>query len=138
MINKPNNIVRIPTSLYGKFFRYWFEFLKPFHNLTNKEMDVVTCMLKHRFELSKVIKDNNILDKVLMSDDTRKKIKAECGVTPQYFQVIMGKLRKCKIIVNNKIDPKFIPNISENDSSFQLLLLFDLNDTQRNNKKSSQ
>ena len=74
-MNKPNNIVRIPCSLDKNFFRYWFMFLEPFHNLTNREIDVATSFIKQRFELSKVIKDNNLLDKITMSDDTKEKVR---------------------------------------------------------------
>lgn len=125
-MKKPNNIVRVPTSLEGKFFKYWFEFLRPFHNLTDREMDVITAFLKKRYELSKVIKDEDILDKVTMSEDTKNQIKEECNISNAHFQVIMGKLRKNKVIVDGRINPRFIPNITEENGSFQLLLLFDL------------
>ena len=46
MNKKANNIIRIPTSLNGKFFKYWFEFLKPFHKLTDREIDVITSFVK--------------------------------------------------------------------------------------------
>lgn len=123
---KANNIIRIPTSLEGKFFRYWFEFLKPFHNLTEREIDVIALFVQKRYELSKVISDNKILDNVVMSEDIKAKIRTELGITLSHFQVIMGKLRKSKVIVDNRINPKFIPNIYEDKGSFQLLLLFDL------------
>lgn len=127
MNKTPNNIVRIPTNL-DNFFRYWFMFLTPFHNLTDREIDVITCLVKHRYQLSKVIKDNDILDRVTMSEDTKKEVREECNITLAHFQVIMGKLRKNKVIIENKINPRFIPNIKEGDDSFQLLLLFDLNE----------
>jgi hypothetical protein len=126
MVKKANNIVRIPTSLNGKFFRYWFEFLEPFHKLTDREIDVITSFVKQRYELSKVIKDNEILDKVTMSEDTKKKVREECNITLPHFQVIMGKLRKNKVIIEGKINPRFIPNIDEETGTFQLLLLFEL------------
>jgi hypothetical protein len=126
MVKKANNIVRIPTSLNGKFFRYWFEFLEPFHKLTDREIDVITSFVKQRYELSKVIKDNKILDKVTMSEDTKKKVREECNITLPHFQVIMGKLRKNKVIIDGKINPRFIPNIDEETGTFQLLLLFEL------------
>lgn len=126
MSKKPNNIVRIPCSLDSSFFRYWFMFLKPFHNLTDREIDVITAFVKHRYELSKVIKDTSILDKVTMNEDTRKKVREECGMTLAHFQVILGKLKKNKVIVDNKINPRFLPNIVEEDGTFQLLLLFEL------------
>ena len=121
----PHGVISIPASLDKDFFRYWFEFLRPFHNLTNREMDVITAFTKCRFELSKVIKDDKILDKVVMSEDTRKQVREDCQISLQHFQVIMGKLRESKVIVNNKINPRFIPNIKEEDGNFKLLLLFD-------------
>lgn len=124
-MNKPNNIVRIPTSIDGKFFRYWMEFLTPFHKLTDREMDIMSCFLKHRYYLSKSISDPEILDKVVMGEDTRRKIREECKVTLPHFQVIMGKLRKSKVIIDNRINPKFIPNLVEGEP-FQLMLYFDL------------
>ena len=124
-INKPNNAIGIPCSL-SDFFKYWFLFLEPFHNLTNREVDVITSFVRQRYELSKVIKDNEILDKVAMSEDVKKKVREECGITLQHFQVIMGKLRKNNVIIDGKINPKFIPHITEENGIFQLLLLFDI------------
>lgn len=121
-----NNVIRIPTSLNSKFFRYWFEFLQPFHKLTEREIDVITSLVKQRYELSKVIKDDKILDRVTMSEDTKRKVREECNMTLPHFQVIMGKLRKSKVIIDNKINPRFIPNIREDSGTFQLLLLFEL------------
>lgn len=126
MMKKPNNIVRIPCSLDKSFFRLWFKFLEPFHKLTDREIDVITSFVNQRYGLSKVIKDNEILDKVTMSEDTKKKVREECNITLPHFQVIMGKLRKNKVIVDGKINPRFIPNIDEETDTFQLLLLFEL------------
>ncbi|MBQ5153899.1 hypothetical protein EGM85_11645, partial [Macrococcus caseolyticus] len=104
----------------GSFFRYWFKFLEPFHKLTDREIDVITSFVKQRYELSKVIKDNEILDKVTMSEDTKKKVRAECNITLPHFQVIMGKLRKNKVIIDGKINPRFIPNIDEETGTAEL------------------
>ena len=122
-----NGIINIPTSLEGNFFRYWLEFLAPFHNLTSREMDVATSFIKQRYILSRAIKDDAILDRVTMSEDTKRKVMEDCNITPSHFQVKMGKLRKAKIIIDGKINPKFIPkNLNDDDKSFQLLLYFDL------------
>ena len=123
-LNRPNSVLRIPCSLSGSFFRYWFMFLRPFHKLTNREIDVITAFVKHRYELSKVIKDDVILDKVTMSEDVKKQVREECGIAFQHFQVIMSNLRKNKVIENGKINPKFIPNITEKNCMFKLMLLF--------------
>lgn len=125
-MNRPNNIVRVPCNNLTAFFKYWFLFLKPFHNLTDREIDIATAFVKHRYDLSKVIKDKDILDKVVMSEDTKKKIMEECEISLPHFQVILGKLRKSKVIVDNRVNPRFIPNLSENEGNFNLLLLFDI------------
>lgn len=125
-MGKINNVIRIPTSISTSFFRFWLEFLKPFHNLTDREMQIASTFLKRRQELSKVIQDDSILDKVVMSEDTKKAVREECNISLPHFQVIMGKLRKSKIILNGRINPKFIPNLTEEQGSFRLLLNFEL------------
>lgn len=120
-----DSIVRIPTKIDEGFFKYWFMFLRPFHNLTEREMDVITSFVKQRYELSKVIKDNEILDKVTMSEDTKKKVREECDISLPHFQVIMGKLRKNKVIIDGKINPRYIPPVDEENGSFKMMLLFD-------------
>nr|DAN95514.1 MAG TPA: hypothetical protein [Crassvirales sp.] len=127
MMGKMNNVIRIPTSISTSFFRFWFEFLRPFHNLTDREMQVASSLLKRRYELSKVIQDEVILDKVVMSEDTKKVVREECNISLPHFQVIMGKLRKNKIILDGRINPRFIPNLTEEQGSFRLLLNFELN-----------
>ena len=124
-MKKPDSVVMIPGNI-DSFFRKWIEFLEPFHKLTSREMDVATAFVKQRYKLSKVVQDPDILDKVLMSEDTKRTIREECNITLPHFQVIMGKLRKNQIIVNGKINPRFIPNIDEESGSFKLLLYFNL------------
>lgn len=132
-MKKIDNAVRIPTSINGKLFKYWFEFLAPLHRLSNREMDVIACLTKHRYELSKAIKDAKVLDEVAFSEETKKKVRDECHVTQAHFNAIITKLKKNRVIIDGKINPKFIPNISEDGNSLSLLLFFDLNEPTRNN-----
>ncbi len=125
MNEKINNVIVIPTSLDTNFFKLWLNFLKPFHKLTDRELDVFASFLKHRYNLSKVIQDAELLDQVTMGEDTKRKIREECNITQAHFQVIMTKLKKSKVIINNKINSKFIPHIND-ESNFQLLLSFTL------------
>lgn len=129
---KPNNIVTVPTSLGLEFFKWWCVFLRPFINLTNREIDVIASFLKQRWELSKNISDPVILDTMLMSETTKNKVLAECNITQQHFYVVMSNLRKNNVIVNNTINPRLVPNIRKDDNGcFQLLILF------KDNKKKS-
>lgn len=119
------NVVRIPCKLDYSFFKLWFMFLQPFHHLTEREMEVATSFVKQRYELSKVVSDNDILDKLVMSEDTKRKVREECNITLPHFQVIMGKLRKNNIIIDGKLNPRYIPRVVEESGSFKLMLLFD-------------
>lgn len=120
-----DNVVRIPCKLDYSFFKMWFMFLQPFHHLTEREMEVATSFVKQRYELSKVVSDNDILDKLVMSEDTKRKVREECNITLPHFQVIMSKLRKNNIIVDGKLNPRYIPRVVEENGSFKLMLLFD-------------
>lgn len=125
---KPNNIVEIKTKLDTEFFRWWCIFLRPLINLTNREIDVIACFLKQRFELSKSISNPAILDTVVMSNDTKRKVIDECQITQEHFYVVMSNLKKNKVIINDVINPRLIPNIKVDEKTgyFQLLILFKL------------
>ena len=119
-----DNVVRIPCKVNSNFFRHWFQFLTPFHHLTDREMEVAASLVKHRYELSKVILDNDVLDKVVMSEDTKAKVREECEISLAHFQVIMGKLKKNGVLIGNRINPRYIPKIN-NEGNFKLMFLFD-------------
>lgn len=121
---KPNNVIRVPCK-EENVFKYWLEFLLPFHHLTDREMDVAAQYLIERHRLSKVILDIGILERTLINEDTQREIKKKCGITNQHFQVIKSKLKQKKFFVGDKINPRLIPNVKEDRDNFQLLLLFD-------------
>lgn len=121
---KPNNVIRVPCTL-DSLFRYWLNFLTPFHNLTSRETDVATAFLRERYKLSKVILDSDLVDRTLMSEESQRKLRLECDLTNQHFQVIKSKLKSKKFFINDKINPRLIPNIDDSIKSFQLLLVFD-------------
>lgn len=121
-----NNVKRIPTKR-SKFFEYWFKFLGPFHNLTDKEIKVAAALVENRCKLAKSVVNKDILDSLSLSVESRKQVREACNITPAHFNVILGKLKKSRIIVDNRINPKFIPNVNE-DNNFQMLISFDYED----------
>ena len=122
---KPDNVLVIKSS-FDEMFRYWLTFLRPVHNLTDREIDVVSGFIRKRYELSKSILDEELLDKNLMNESTKRTIRDECGLTVSHFQIILSKLKKKKVIVENKISPKYIPRINENAKGLQLLIYFQI------------
>lgn len=104
---------RLKMSPDGDFFMAWVEFLKPVHKLTKREMCVLAAFLKKRYELSKAISDNALLDSILMSVETKREIREHCGISRKHIQVIMNKFRKNGVLVNNKFYSNLIPHITE-------------------------
>lgn len=131
--SKPNNLIRVPTEVgTDDFFKKWCVFLRPFVSLTDREIDVVASLLRQRYELSNAISDQALLDSMMMSDSIKKKTMRECGMTSQYFYVVMSSLRKNKIITESGINPRLIPNIRKDESgAFQLLILFKGDDNKK-------
>jgi hypothetical protein len=130
-LHKPNNALTVPVKDSLSFFKWWCIFLRPFINLTNREIDVISEFLKQRWELSKVISDQTVLDTMVMNDATKKKVIDACHITKEHFYVVMSNLRKNGVINGNIINPRLIPNIRQDDNGcFQLLILFKSNELQ--------
>lgn len=124
-----DNVVRIPCSLEKNFFTYWFLFLEPFHHLTKKEIEVLSTIVAKRFQLSKNISDETILDQFLFSEEVRREMRESLGMTVSHFQVMVSKFKKVGILdSNNKINPRFLPKITEENGNYKMLLLFDFSE----------
>ena len=129
---------KLKMSPDGDFFRYWVEFLRPLHELTKREMDVLAEFLKVRYNLSKEIINGDRLDRVLMSEETKREIRKTCGISAKHFQVIMSKFRKNGVIKDGKLHLNLIPTIT--DEGVGLMVHFSFKDEQHikfGSKKSS-
>ena len=108
-----------------EFYKWWLTFIKSFVNLTDKERDVMASFLNQRNMLSRDIKDDAVLDTLLMTEDIKKKVISECNITLQHFYVVMSTLRKKNVIRNNRITPEIIPNVRSTDNGvFKLAVVF--------------
>jgi len=119
------NIKRIHTDKKS-IFRYWLEFLKPYHKLRAKEIEALSLMLYYRYELSREINNMEIVDMILFSTETRGKIRADLGGMGQkVFNNLLTSLRKKGVITkDNKINHVLIPNMTE--EGFKLVFDFDV------------
>lgn len=127
---KDCNIVGLSIQR-GLFFRFWVELLKPMTKLSDKESDIFAALLQQRYELSKVITDENVLDSVLMNKDTKQKIMEKFNMSSTYFKVIVGILKKRNLIVDGKINRKYVPDLTSDFTSFRLIFAIDINEDKR-------
>ena len=63
-----------------------------------------------------------------MNEDTKRKVREECKITLPHFHVIMSKLKKQKVIINNELNPHHIPNFKPGDTSFSVLFYYIIKD----------
>lgn len=122
-----DNLIPLKASL-DSFFKLWLKCIKFLHNLTEREQDVTAAFLRNRYYLSTKIGDQKILNQVLFSEQTKKKIMAETNLSMAHFQVIMGKLRKAGVIKDNELNSKIIPTLKPGAKDFKLLLFFEIED----------
>ena len=120
-------VVPIPSA--GKFFRVWVEILKPVHKLTDREMDLLAAFLKRRHELQKSNMDADQIDAVLMSSSFKKDIRKSVGISTAYYQRIVRKFRDREVLIEDKhikggkINPRYIPDLKDDDKSIGLLYI---------------
>jgi len=105
-----------------EFFTEWLKIIKSFSPLTDKEAEFVAVLLTKRHELSKVILDENILSKVLFDKEMKSKIVEELQLKDmQTFENMAHMLRKKNVIIEvNKINPRYIPKVSKDFTTFAI------------------
>jgi len=107
------------------FYRSWVEFFSPYHKLTAREKDVFARILEQYCILRDEVKDQSVLLEVLWSNRSKKDMRESLGVSQAYFQLVMAKLRKNGVLIDDDdIEPRYVPNKTA-DPRFILYVLFD-------------
>lgn len=123
---KPDSVVKV-LATKDNFFESWLIFLRPYHGLTDRQIKLAAAFLKVRYELSKVISDEKVLDEAILSASTKEKVLASSGLEPAHFRVLLGDLRKHRFFIDKCINKKYIPNLNPNNpESFSLVVLFNI------------
>lgn len=123
---KPTNCIVLPSK--KNFYEKWLQFLQPLHNLTNKEIEIAAEFLIKRNEISKSVKDETMVDKLLFQPEKKKEIMEKFKMTRTYFYTVMTKFKKHKFVVNDRINPKFLPKYGKEKKICQLLIVFNCNE----------
>lgn len=97
------------------FFYNWLSLVNFSFKLTESEMKFLAALLTERNSLSKVILDQNIIDQVLFSKETKDKIVDRLKLkNNQEFENRAYNLRKKGIITeNNNINKFYIPKVDK-------------------------
>lgn len=122
-----DSVIRIPCKGLKGFLKLWLTFLTPLHKLTPTIINLAAEILRQRFELSKSISDDTILDNYLLSNkDITNTVMTNCNLSSSNYHVGITKLRKVGFFKEGKINPKFIPKLNLDNDKYSLLLLFNI------------
>src|SRR5690554_6319586 len=106
------SVTKIPCNLTS-FFMYWLMFTSPMHKMSTKDMEILSYILKKRYELSKIVVDDSKIDTFLFSREIRDEIVEEHGITKNSLQVALSHFRKIGVLLeNDQLNKRFIPNLS--------------------------
>lgn len=122
--SRPNNVILLKCS-DESFFRMWIEFLTPFHKLADREKDVAARLLSQYFKLKDQCSDMAVLKQLLLSTTSRQDMRNSLGMSVAHFQMCLGKLRSSGVIVDEFINPKFVPHLDDDRRTFELRVVFD-------------
>lgn len=111
------------------FFIKWLEINKTFHKLKPQEQMVLSLLLYHMHLLKEHITKESLMWKILFDYDTRVLIRedevwGDKKLSVQSFENILSNLRKLKVIQDNKISEKYIPNITIDSKKFTVIYEF--------------
>lgn len=111
-----------------KFFFKWIEFTKPFHGLRTQLQNTLALLLYHHYELSKVIKNEKILWKQVFDYDTKVLIATELDIQMASLDNLFGDLRRKNVIIDNQINPVYIPYIDKDTKRFTVKINFNFDE----------
>ena len=120
---KNANVANIRTNVDG-MFDHWVALTQPLHKLTDAEGNILLAFLKKRYLFSCNMKNSDVVDRLLFSTDTRKEIMIALGYKMGTFQNYLTSMRIKGVILDNKINPKLLPNYEEGSDNFKLIYNF--------------
>lgn len=125
---KNTNVKRIKADK-KTLFRYWLEFLRPYHKLKPKEIEALSLFLYYQYELSLEISNPDLVQSILFSSNTRSEIRKNLGgMNQKVFNNLLSSLRKKKVLSqDNIIMPALIPQL-DSTKGFKLIFNFEPTD----------
>lgn len=110
----------------SNFFFAWLTLLEPFVKLKLQEKLILSALLSCRQEIiedSNNTLDENLINKLIFSSETREKIKKELNINSYSFNNCLSRLRNKRIISkDNQLNNKIIPNLEKDFKEFRLIL----------------
>ena len=102
--------------------------LYPFHKMSIRTVEVAAAFLQKRYELSKIISSQDLLNTTLFSSKVKKEIREKLNMNKSNFFQQINLMRVHKFFIDdNIINPRYIPNVDDH-RDFVLSFVFRLGD----------
>lgn len=106
-------IVNINATKKQIYYHY-LNVTTPLHKLSPKEKYLLSLFLYYRdIEMNNFKNENDLWVKIF-SKDIKEKIMIEMDISSPIIHNLMTSLRKKKVIVDNKISPQYLINLTNN------------------------
>ena len=129
-IGNNSNVANINGKL-EKVISYWLQLTKPFNNLIDSEIAVLSRILYYRTIYAKNISDETALNIYTLSTSSRAQIKNSLTMDTSRFEIHLSNLRKKGIIIGKDgFNKAYIPNIDLDTRSYKVLFNFNIIDAE--------
>ena len=108
------------------FYRYYVELINPIIKLRKRELDVLAKLMYYNNEYKDL--EESIRFKIVFDYDTKLKIREELNIKDYALQNLMTSLRKKGAIKNKRINPSFVPVLTEDVSNYKIIFNININD----------
>ena len=119
----------ININIKDLFFK-WLDITRSWHNLNNQQQQLLALLLYYHYLYKQEITNEKILWKIIFDYDTKMKIKEDDvfdnNLSDNSFNNLLSQLRKKKVVVDNKIAPRFIPEIDNKSKQFKVIFNFNI------------
>lgn len=117
------NTITANINVTNKYeaFETWLQLTKSLHDLTPEEIKVLAMFLSERNELQDKIVDEELMNEYLLGTKTRKKVETTLGYEPSRLPNIFSSMKKKGALIDGKINPRFIPNLTKDFDSYKLV-----------------
>lgn len=117
---KNKAIFTISPNSKSEFFILWVSLMNVFLSIRKKEIAVLAKIIEKRYYISLSTNDELEIAKTLFSTKMRVSMREELKLDELNFNNILCTLRKKKLIMKNKINPKLIPVLDRDFKEFEL------------------
>ena len=123
----------INTTLLN-VIKYWLFLLRSRHQLQKKQEELLSLIIYQYIMFSKEVSNPKFIWKLVFDYDSRQEISEIMNISNINFENYLTRMRNNNVIIDNQVNPNYMPGIGYNTKEFNLQFNFniiDKNETKR-------